>query len=115
MRRQGNDSIVAVEVAAKCAWQGRELVGVGLMLPVAGAAVLAAEPVRKRKSIGATAEEAVPVLNYAMASPRGFLMGTCMIAFEATARPPPRRSSGGVCWESGGKNGYSGRCAGQET
>jgi len=65
------------------------LVGVGLILPVAGAAVLAAEPVRKKGSIGATGEEAVPVLNYAIASPRVFLMGTRMIAFEAAARPPP--------------------------
>ena len=97
----------------------KELVGVGLIRPVAGAAGLAVERVQKKRSIGATAEEAVPVVNYAMASSRVFLMGapiegtdelatigaaedfpcadgirdipmgTCAIAFVATARAPP--------------------------
>jgi hypothetical protein len=53
----------------------KELVDVGLTRLVAGTKVLATEPVRKKRSIGATAQEAIPVLNYAMASPRVFLMG----------------------------------------
>lgn len=99
------------------AW--RDLVGVDLIPPAAGAAGLAVEPVRKKGSIGATAEEAVPVVNYAMASSRVFLMGapiegtdelatvgaaenspcadgirdipmgTLAIVFVATARAPP--------------------------
>jgi hypothetical protein len=122
----------------------KELVGVGLILPVAGASVRAAEPVQKKGSIGATAKEAVPVVNYVMTSPRVLLMGkpiegtdelamigaaenfpcadgileiptgTRAIAFVARARPPPRRSSRGVCWKHWGGKGHSGRCAGEK-
>ena len=53
----------------------KELVGVGLILPAAGAAGLAVERVRKKGSIGATAEEAIPVVTHVMASSRVFLMG----------------------------------------
>ena len=53
----------------------KELVGVGRIRPVAGAAGLAVERIQRKGSIGATVEEAVPVVNYVTASPRVFLMG----------------------------------------
>lgn len=53
----------------------REWFGVGLVVLFTVAACFAAEPVQKKGTITATAEEVpVPVVNYVVASPRAFLM-----------------------------------------
>ena len=106
----------------------KELASVSLIRPVAGAAGLAAGRVRKKGSIGATAEEAIPVVNHVMASPRVFRMGASIegtdelatvgvaenrpcadgsrdirmgareIAFVTTARPPPTVIEKSLVW-----------------
>ena len=70
----------------------KELVGVDLILPAAGAAGLAVERVQKKGSIGATAEEAIPVVNYVMASPGVFLMSRPRSGPHRTSHVPMRFS-----------------------